>query len=223
MDALSRTATEPAGGEDQYPQPTWELIGSVMEDSGRSPAWRAAGRWALDVLAAELGPMWPVEAVNQFGEIPLPLLLASGHTVAYAQTLELALRVHLLRDASGFADARNEIKGDRRVDRAMHFSLQMEVAGLAHRCGWPVTLEHGRPAPADVTIASPAGPLVVELKVLGPSQQAKHRGQQIEKAFGRLRMQALGRASGSGAPCTRFPAMPRSTRRLNGWVAPRHS
>jgi hypothetical protein len=163
-----------------------------MEDSARTPAWRAAGQWALKVLAAELGPTWPVQAVNQFGEIPLPLVLASGHTVAYAQTLELALRLHLLRDVSGFADARNEIKGDRRVDRAMHFSLQMEVAGVAHSCGWPVSLEQGRPVPADVTIESPAGPLVVELKVLGPSEQAKIRGQQIDKAFGHLRGQALG-------------------------------
>jgi hypothetical protein len=146
MDALNTTSGEPISGENRSP-PTWELIGGVMQDSGVRRLGVLRGRWALEVLAADLGPMWPIEAINQFGEIPLPLLLASGHTIAYAQTLEIALRVHLLRHVSGFADARNEIKGDRRADGAMHFTLQMEVAGLARRCGWPYLSSRGARPP----------------------------------------------------------------------------
>lgn len=177
---------------DGSPLPTWQITREVMAQSLRSPQWRAAGEWALDVLERELGTDWPAEAFDKFGALPLPLILASGHTVAFTEIMELALRVDLVGHLPGFADARNEVRGDRRVERAQHFSLQMEIAGLASRCGWDLSLEPGTPVPADIMIDADQGQLVVELKVLRPSAQAISNGAQIDKAFTLLREAAFG-------------------------------
>jgi hypothetical protein len=171
--------------------PTWQLVRESMAQSIRSPQWRVAGQWAIDVLEGELGTDWPAEAFDKFDRLPLPLILASGHTIAFAEIMELALRVDLIRRVPGFADARNEVRGDRRVERAKHFSLQMEIAGLACRCGRDLSLEPGTP-PADVMIDAEPDPLVVELKVLGPSLQAMSNGSQIDKAFRLIREAAFG-------------------------------
>jgi hypothetical protein len=44
--------------------------------SDRSTAWRHVAAWAVDVLEDVLGPTWPERAIEQFGELPVPLILA---------------------------------------------------------------------------------------------------------------------------------------------------
>jgi hypothetical protein len=201
-----------------FPEPSWAVLHEAMENQGRPKAWRETGHWALDVLATELGHDWPTRAVNAFGTLPLPLLMASAHTVAYAEVLELALRVRLLKEATGFADARNETRGDRRLERAFHFTLQMEVAGLATRLGWEVSLEVGRPAPMDVVIRTPEAELGVETKFLGPTSHTMEDDSTLERAFDRLQSEAARRGVRVHGHMSNVPTT-RTIDRAVEWIA----
>src|SRR5207302_5706439 len=64
---------------------------------------------------------------------------------------------------------RRDLRRNRTAGRILHTDLVLEVGGLARRCGWEVSLEprSSRNAPpADVRLGSPAGPLLVEARVL---------------------------------------------------------
>ena len=167
-----------------------------MERPARSPEWTEAGMWALDRLDEFLGRDWPELAWRSFGLLPVPLGYAAGHVVAYAQILELALRLRLLRDVEGWGDVRRDLRQDRRSERALHVSVQLETAASGLRLGWPVRLEppgstDGKPA--DVCFDGPAGLTTAEAKALLPSASADahHRG--VDAAIGRLTIEAAAR------------------------------
>lgn len=167
-----------------------------MERPARSTEWTKAGMWALDQLDELLGQDWPELAWRSFGLLPVPLEYAAGHVVAYAQILELALRLRLLRHVDGWGDVRRDLQRDRRSERALHVSLQLETAACALRLGWPVQLEPREPAegkPADVRFHGPAGPITAEAKALLPSASAEahHRG--LDAAIGQLTIEAAAR------------------------------
>jgi hypothetical protein len=105
MNQLSDSTLDDAASP-ALPLPTWEVIRGLLDQPSRPPAWRRTAHWTLDTLEAELGATWPVDAVEQFDVLPVPLILAGGHTLAFLETVELALRLHLLRGVNGFARAR---------------------------------------------------------------------------------------------------------------------
>jgi hypothetical protein len=114
-----------------------------MDRSHRPDAGKAAGCWALDVLEGVLGTDWVAKAVTREGRVPDPFLHASMHAVAFAQTLEWALRLHVLKGVPGMGRVRSQLAGDARSDRRAHTNLQLEVAALALREGLLTSVESG--------------------------------------------------------------------------------
>jgi hypothetical protein len=140
--ALSDLASMIAAGADPPPL-SWEILHGMMDSpNGRSDEWRHAGHWALDALEAELGTGWPeaVRAKNPTGGAP-HLAMAAGHAVAYAEILELALRLRLLSNVNGHAKLWRTLRKDPRPEQLLHCGLQLEVAGLALRSGTIPELE----------------------------------------------------------------------------------
>jgi hypothetical protein len=170
----------------EAPLPTWTLVRELLGQSLRSPAWRRTANWTIDVLEADLGPTWPVDAVERFGELPIPLLLAGGHTLAFVQTVELALRVQLLEGTNGFARTRRERRGNPALGRVLHFSLQATIVVLAQRLGWDVHLEPGRP-PADLWFQADGQRITVETRVLGPSDMGRDHHDEVDRVMNRVR------------------------------------
>lgn len=168
------------------PLPTWALIRELLGQSICSPAWRRTANWAIDVLEDDLGPTWPVDAVERFGELPIPLLLAGGHTLAFVQTVELALRIRQLESTKGFARTRRERRSNPQLGRVLHFSLQAAVGTLAQRRGWDVHLEPGRP-PADLWFEVDRQRVTVETKVLGPSDMERGHHDEVDRVMSRVR------------------------------------
>ncbi len=170
----------------EVPLPTWALVRELLDQSIRSTAWRRAASWTIDVLEDDLGPTWPVDAVERFGELPIPLLLAGGHTLAFVQTVELALRVRLLESTKGFARTRRERRGNPELGRVLHFSLQAAIGTLAQRLGWDVHLEPGRP-PADVWFEADGQRVTVETRVLGPSDMERGHHDEVDRVMNRVK------------------------------------
>lgn len=162
--------TDLAAISPDVPLPTWELLREQVDQAlRRSLAWRRTGHWMIDVLQEELGESWAVDAVEQFGDLPIPVMWAvSGHMYAFVQALDLALRLRLLQFAKGAGRIRKELRGNRQLSRVLHVSLQATVAGLALGHGWDVHLEPGRP-PADLWFETEGRRITVETKVLEPS------------------------------------------------------
>jgi hypothetical protein len=74
-----------------------------MSKSPRSDEGRAAGDCALQKLEAILGERWPALAWEKSDRVGLPpeIMLSSAHAVAFAQLIELALRLGLVPDDGG--------------------------------------------------------------------------------------------------------------------------
>jgi hypothetical protein len=193
--ALLAAATDQGSAQDapratpEVPLPTWALIRDLLGQSTRSQAWQRTASWTIDVLEDDLGPTWPVDAVERFGELPIPLLLAGGHTLAFVQAVELALRVRLLGSTKGFARTRDERRGDPQLGRVLHFSLQANVGSLAQRLGWGVHLEPGRP-PADLWFETKAQRVTVETRVLGPSDLTRGHHDDVDRVMNQIRNMA---------------------------------
>lgn len=175
---------------DQVPIPTWPVLRELLTQDDRSAAWRHAASWTIDVLEDVLGPTWPERAIEQFNELPIPLILAGGHTLAFIQTVDLAMRLHLLRSVEGFGRARKELRGNRALGRALHFSFQATLCGLAQKRGWPVQLEPGDP-PADLCFDAHGRRTTVETRVLGPSQEDRELNAAVERVTDRVRTKAM--------------------------------
>jgi hypothetical protein len=128
----------------------------------RPEPWRRAGLWALDELRGILGEDWPGAAPS--GWFPPELGAAYSHTREYTRLLELALRLHRFADASGIASLRNSLKTDRRQDRWLHISLQLEVAALAARAGADTSFESRQQGryPADVRLVADELTIAIE-------------------------------------------------------------
>jgi hypothetical protein len=180
----------PSAADVDVPLPTWGVLRELLTQPDRTAAWQSVAHWTLDVLERELGPSWTVGAVEQFGELPIPLIWAGGHNLAFVQTVELALRLHLLGSIDGFARARKELRGNRELGRVLHLSLQLTIAGLARRLGWNVRLEAGQP-PADVEFEVDGRRTTVELRVLGPSDAERDRHAIVDSTVDRIRHAAV--------------------------------
>jgi hypothetical protein len=170
------------------PLPSWEMLREQVDQAlSRSSAWRRTGHWTIDVLEEELGESWTVDAFEQFGELPIPLMWAvSGHMDAFVQTVDLALRLRLLRSADGAGRIRKELRGNRQLSRVLHVSLQATVAGLALRRGWGFHLEPGRP-PADLWFETEGRRMTVETKVLEPSDLTREHHHAVDRTMDRIR------------------------------------
>jgi hypothetical protein len=170
------------------PLPTWEMLREQVDQAlRRSSAWRRTAHWTIDVLEDELGESWTVDAVEQFGELPIPVMWAfSGHMYAFVQTVDLALRLRLLQSAKGAGRIRKEIRGNRQLSRVLHVSLQATLAGLALRRQWGFHLEPGRP-PADLWFETEGRRMTVETKVLEPSDLTREHHHAVDRTMDRIR------------------------------------
>lgn len=78
----------------------WQTWEGLIDDGLRNEAWKSAGRWAIDRLNHHLGPTWPRRAWTKY-QLPTFLVWSPAHAIAFAQLLELALRLDLLADCPG--------------------------------------------------------------------------------------------------------------------------
>ena len=170
------------------PPPSWGMLREQVDQPlRRSSAWRRTAHWTIDVLQEELGESWTVDAFEQFGELPIPLMWAvSGHMYAFVQTVDLALRLRLLQSAKGAGRIRKELRGNRQLGRVLHVSLQATLAGLALRRGWGFHLEPGHP-PADLWFATEGRRMTVETKVLEPSDLTREHHHAVDQTMDRIR------------------------------------
>jgi hypothetical protein len=182
MTGMDLTGTE-------LPIPTWSVLRELLTRADRSDAWRDVAEWTITVLEDILGPTWPERAIEQFNELPIPIIIGSGNNLAFIQTVDLAMRMHLLRQVEGFGRARKELRGNGALGRALHFSFQATLGGLAHKLGWPVRLEPGDP-PADLWLETSGAPITIETRVLGPSQEDRTRNAAVDEVTDRIRKKA---------------------------------
>ncbi len=170
------------------PPPSWGMLREQVDQPlRRSSAWRRTAHWTIDVLQEELGESWTVDAFEQFGELPIPLMWAvSGHMYAFVQTADLALRLRLLQSAKGAGRIRKELRGNRQLGRVLHASLQATIAGLALRRGWDFHLEPGHP-PADLWFETEGRRMTVETKVLEPSDLTREHHHAVDQTMDRIR------------------------------------
>lgn len=160
-------------GEDL--RPTWDLYRRFAESSA-NPARREALLWALDQLETLMGPDWLERYYKKTGHVPAEVNLGPAHIVAAGNLLDLALRYHVLTDASGVGKVRNEMRSDLRDERRWHSALQLEVAALAARDGFTVALEarsRASAAPSDVVMRRDAQELRVETFAILRDQRAQ--------------------------------------------------
>lgn len=143
---------------------SWEGQRERMNESVKPEAGRAAGLWAIDQLQLHLGDHWPEQTAGKNSQ-PGFVLAASYHARAFGELLDLALRLHLLRDIPGIAKVRRELQRDLAGGRRMHSGIILDVAGLARQRGHQVELERrarADRAPTDVVVTTPAGVIAIE-------------------------------------------------------------
>lgn len=171
--------------------PTFAIYREMVSRASRSEAHREAASWALNELEATLGDDWLVRAVASADPPPLLQHLAwmSGHVQAFAEVLEWALRLRLLRDVHGAGDVRRELLRDATAGRTLHTALQLNVAACAQRLGWRVALElkpDAATAPADVVVRTQSAELVVEARVLTEALATRELRAEIHAVHERL-------------------------------------
>lgn len=145
----------------------WTHLRAQMEDSNRSDAGKAAGLWAIDVLRGQFGDDWMERVARQTGSPPDFLLSAPMHTNAFAELLDLSLRLYLVdqRKIDGQAKVCRGMKGNLQGESLLHGELALEVAALALQSSYDVVFEKRLdPAspPTDVVVETPAGRIPCE-------------------------------------------------------------
>lgn len=122
----------------------WDELAEMIARPGNTPRARAA-RAAIETMRLTLGEEWLAE-----GWVPPELALAFSHTIAFAQLLELALRLSSFREAPGAGVIRQGLRSNRTTERWRHVQLQLELAALAGAVGadakFETRSEHGWPA-----------------------------------------------------------------------------
>jgi hypothetical protein len=123
------------------------------------------------------------------------LVSAMTHTAGAAELLEWALRLRLLAGIGGAGDVRRDLSRDVSVGRGLHTQLQLELAGHAHRLGWPVRLEPaGGSSPGDVALDLPDGSrIAVETKALTEKKRTQDERAEITALTDRLSFAAMAR------------------------------
>lgn len=171
----------------ELPLPTWPVLRELLTEVDRPAAWKEVADWTITVLEDVLGASWPERAIEQFNELPIPLILGSANTLAFIQTVDLAMRMQLLRQIPGFGRARKELRGNGALGRALHFSFQATLCGLAHKVGWETRLEPGEP-PADLWLEASSGVrTTIETRVLGPAQEDRALNAAVDELTDRIR------------------------------------
>jgi hypothetical protein len=158
------------------PVPNWQLWRGEMQRSQRSETEKTAGLWALDVLASMLGSDWPERTFESEGSVPSEVLGAATHVLYFAQLLDLALRLELLRGVTGIQTVVRDLRQDLRFDRRAHSAIQLEVAGLAARAGFDVALERRISpggGPVDVLLEKVGVVIAVEARVILRDQESR--------------------------------------------------
>jgi hypothetical protein len=171
------------------PELTWEVLHSMMSHATWSEAWRQTGIWAFGALEDHLGSDWPATVASKSPTRGAPqLAYAIGHVGAYAQVLELALRLELLRKAPGHAKVRRVLRQDPRPAQLVHCEIQLEVAGLAARSGVSPQLEpsRGGDRPADVAFAVGEQLLVIETRAVMQSDDWRDENDWTDRLFERI-------------------------------------
>jgi hypothetical protein len=179
----------PASDVAKVEELTFDELRARMSRAGRTAAWRNAGLWALDVVEDELDPKWAAAVASKLSDgDPRELTLSAFHIVAYVELLELALRLVLLRNVSGFAKARRALARDPRRDQLAHARVQLEVAGLALRTGSGLSLEPTRQGhrPADVAFEAAGREIVVETRAVLTSDAWREQNRQTDLVFERI-------------------------------------
>jgi hypothetical protein len=144
-----------------------ELRTRMASQPGRSRAWTDVGLWSLRALEAHLGPAWPASADAKGGAEGLVQACIVGHVVAYADQVELAVRLELLSQVSGFAKVRKTMRQDPRAEQLLHARIQLELATLASKAGCAPILEPPPTChPADVAFSWREREVVVEAKAV---------------------------------------------------------
>jgi hypothetical protein len=164
---------------------TWE---SLIEGGLRNDAWKSAGRWALECLNHHLGASWPRRAWTKY-RIPTFLVWSPTHTVAFAQLLELALRLDLLAGCSGAGKLRRVLRQDPREEQIAHLALQLELGGLAMQAGLDVAFErsHGSARPVDVEIRSASKATKIETVALLQDERTRREQDSVDELFEAIR------------------------------------
>ena len=175
--------------DEPRPELSWLLLRSMMAQTTWSEAWRQTGLWALRVLETHLGSEWPATVAGKSPTGGAPqLAYAVGHVSAYAQVLELALRLELLGGAAGHAKVRRVLRNDPRPAQLVHCEMQLEVAGLAFRSDAIPELEPapsgGRPA--DVAFTDAEQRLVVETRAVMQSDGWRDENDWTDRLFERI-------------------------------------
>lgn len=150
-------------------RPDWSLWRHLMRRSNRSPAGIETGLWAMDVLEKALGSDWPGRVRRREGTVPPEVAWSSAHAAAFAELVELALRLKLLENVPGIARVRQDLRRNLEGHRRLHAGVQLEVASLAMMAGYKVTLETpatDRKMPVDVIFGAGQSALAVEAKVI---------------------------------------------------------
>jgi hypothetical protein len=171
------------------PPLSWEILQGMMANATWSEAWRQTGSWAFQVLEKHLGSDWPARVARKSPTGGAPQLAwAVGHVVAFAQVLELALRLELLRGADGYAKVRRVLRNDPRPAQLVHCEIQLEVAGLALRSGITPQLEPaplgGRPADVAITLGDER--LVIETRAILTSDDWRDENDWTDQLFERI-------------------------------------
>jgi hypothetical protein len=192
------------------PELSWDGLRSFHARARRPEPWKAATTWAIDVLQSTLGDGWAIKASTRTPASPVWSVLVSAmtHTVAASELLEWALRLQLLADVDGAGDVRRDLSRDVSVGRGLHTQLQLELAGHAHRLGWPIRLEpSGGASPGDVAFDVPdRSRIAVETKALTERERTRDARAGISTVTDRLRFAAMERGLWVAGNLRRVPS-----------------
>ena len=121
--------------------------------------------------------------------LPSIVVLASSHTIALAELLELTLGLELLNPADGIDQLQTILDRDPSPGQLMHLRLQLEVGALAAHAGQHVTFElpsKEGSGPADVVMGLDVEKVVVEAKAILLDDPTRVHHDSTDRLFERL-------------------------------------
>lgn len=175
--------------DSEFPDPgSWQTWEGLIEGGLRNDAWKSAGRWALGRLNQHLGDNWPGRAWTKY-RIPTFLVWSPAHTIAFAQLLELALRLDLLAGCSGAGKLRRVLRQDPREEQIAHLAIQLELGGLALQHGYGVVFERTRRSeqPLDVEISLQEEAALVETFAILRDERSRVAHEAVDDLFEGIR------------------------------------
>lgn len=122
-------------------------------------------------------------------KLPDPLVLSSGHTIAFAELLELAVRLELLSKHSGMGVVRRNLRRDPREQQLAHLRMQLEVGGHAARAGYNVRFEEPlvqSDRPIDVSLRGEGRSINVEMAAILQDERSRESHDGVDSLFARI-------------------------------------